>query len=308
MTFNSSIIADDGALATSYSRAMGIPANEAKERVAEDVSQLVQGIKLVGSASFGNLGYFSTTANDGVTFTPSDGCRVNNALASLVPVDVDMLATIGAKKPIAASSGAMVSAVPAVATAEYTIEHTANHEKEKSQPRVSRWVKLRNGAAGIAASVAIIATLTLFLLNPIRMVNEPQKASLAPIPTESVSVPAENTQKARPVRRLTIGLPSEVGYTILTQDEVIACEQSRKASASANTAQLMSDNDQFCVVVASFPTMSQARSYISTKGGDLGILEKDGKCRVYAATAPTFEMANAMRDKCGIADAWVCRR
>ncbi len=61
------------------------------------------------------------------------------------------------------------------------------------------------------------------------------------------------------------------------------------------------------MIVASFPEESQATRYIAENPGRvLGVLEQDGKYRVYAATGATYEEAAAQKS---ISDgAWICRR
>ena len=69
------------------------------------------------------------------------------------------------------------------------------------------------------------------------------------------------------------------------------------------------DADPYFVIVASFPTMTQANSYVkSHPGSKLGILQMDGRCRVYAATGADYAMASSMTALVNEADAWICRR
>lgn len=304
VAFNSSITADDGLLAASLSRGLGITLADAAERVSRGVEALRQAVTRDGSASFGRLGFFRATADGSVVFSAARVSAVNAAFAVLPDVDVDRLKGDGSSRPA-------VRTVPAPVAA--TRPDTGNVGASGAAAVGSRWRKLRNGAAGVAASLAVIVTITLFMLHPIRMANEPQKASLAPIP--AIAAPADgNTEAPRTERRLTIGLPAERGFVEVTPDEIKARREARANRVSGDPAKqkasgmCSSKTDRFCVVVASFPTMGQARTYIASKGGNLEVLQSDGKCRVYAATAPTYAAANALRENCGVADAWVCRR
>nr|MDE6126349.1 hypothetical protein [Muribaculaceae bacterium] len=243
------------------------------------------------------------TAPDGtLAFSAAINSPVNAAFASLRNVDGDRL------------KGATPQ--PRAAKVDQTAAPSCVTEETPRIPaaRVSRWRKLRNGAAGIAASLAVLVTISLFALNPIRMANEPNKASIAPIPADNAMQVAGCGEETRKTRRLTIGLPAEEGFVRLNPSDLAAKENHRKAYAAQQAAEQkaaadrLSNADKFCVIVASFPTMSQARAFMASKGGDLSVLEKDGKCRVYAATAPTYEAANALRNTCGVPDAWVCRR
>lgn len=325
VAFNGSITADDGILCASFRRGLGVTLEEARERVASAVDSLRQAVLLDGSASFGRLGFFRTTPEGAIAFSAAKNSPVNAAFAGLGGIDIDALKTgalPAADKQEAkrVSQPEQVSApLPAVAiTATPKLpmgeKESASRQGDSGKIRVSAWRKVRNGAAGVAASLAVLVTLTLFLLNPIRMANEPQKASIAPIPAATPSATVDNTDAKRPVRRLTIGLPDGNGYVEVAPAEIAERELLRKnfaASAPANGSNpsVASQSDRFCVIVASFPTIAQARSYIaSSRQEGLRILEKDGKCRVYSATAPTYEAADALRNTCGVADAWVCRR
>lgn len=68
-------------------------------------------------------------------------------------------------------------------------------------------------------------------------------------------------------------------------------------------------DDSYCVIVASFATRSQAETYMAEHSGkQLGVIEKDSRFRVYAATGSSYEQANSQKKFIGNADAWVCRR
>lgn len=325
VAFNGSITADDGILCASFRRGLGVTLEEARERVASAVDSLRQAVQLDGSASFGRLGFFRTTPEGTIAFSAAKNSPVNAAFAGLGGIDIDALKTgalpaSGEQETKRASRPEGATApLPAVTTTATTKQPTgeteaASRQGDSGKIRVSAWKRVRNGAAGVAASLAVLVTLTLFLLNPIRMANEPQKASIAPIPAATPSATVDNTDAKRPVRRLTIGLPDGNGYVEVAPAEIAERELLRKTFAASdpangNNPSVANQSDRFCVIVASFPTIAQARSYIaSSREEGLRILEKDGKCRVYSATAPTYEAADALRNTCGVADAWVCRR
>lgn len=323
VAFNGSITADDGILCASFRRGLGVTLEEARERVASAVDSLRQAVLLDGSASFGRLGFFRTTPEGAIAFSAAKNSPVNAAFAGLGGIDIDALKT-GAlpaadkqeakrvSQPEQVSAPLSAAATPPKQLTGET--ESASQQGDSGKIRVSAWKRVRNGAAGVAASLAVLVTLTLFLLNPIRMANEPQKASIAPIPAATPYATVDNTDAKRPVRRLTIGLPDGNGYVEVAPAEIAERELLRKTFAASdpangNNPSVASQSDRFCVIVASFPTIAQARSYIaSSRQEGLRILEKDGKCRVYSATAPTYEAADALRNTCGVADAWVCRR
>ena len=80
-------------------------------------------------------------------------------------------------------------------------------------------------------------------------------------------------------------------------------QETKPASARFNA------DDSYCVIVASFATRSQAETYMAEHSGkQLGVIEKDSRFRVYAATGSSYEQANSQKKFIGNADAWVCRR
>jgi cell division septation protein DedD len=89
-----------------------------------------------------------------------------------------------------------------------------------------------------------------------------------------------------------------------------------KASASAPAASTaaakptihFNEGDAFCVIIASFPDADQANVYLKEHSSkSLGVLQQDGKYRVYAATGATYEEATTQKSIVGNG-AWICRR
>lgn len=112
-------------------------------------------------------------------------------------------------------------------------------------------------------------------------------------------------------RTLNIMVPDE------SRDDVAEMQSSETVDAVADVAVeavpavRLDASDRYCLVVASLQSMSQAEKFVKEHSDvELGILEKDGKYRVYAATGSTTNEALRAKDDDEIgrrfADAWVC--
>jgi hypothetical protein len=186
----------------------------------------------------------------------------------------------------------------------------------------------------------VIITTTLFFWNPIKMDNEPMKASLAPSERVEASrndnaavnasaIPAavateSASQKAAPA---AASAPSHnvATQTVATTANNVATEAVAAPAASANAANTstsapaastaaaklsihFNEGDAFCVIIASFPDADQANVYLKEHSSkSLGVLQQDGKYRVYAATGATYEEATTQKSIVGNG-AWICRR
>ena len=81
----------------------------------------------------------------------------------------------------------------------------------------------------------------------------------------------------------------------------------------AQTNLRFNSNDAYCLIVASLPTRALAEQFISHAGnGQFGILEQEGRYRVYAATGETSSQTYNMARNNGLMKrykgAWVCRK
>lgn len=306
LAFNGVLVESDGLLASSVARKEGIPYEAAVRRVAEEVELLRRQLDAFGEFQFGNMGIFHVGAEGQTAFSPNSLPSVNGPLYGLRPVEV---------MPLDYKAG-------------------LNEQASEIAETVSERVSMRSGAwrayaTGIVASLAVIVTAALFLMSPIRVSRSTSTASIAPVPAENL-VPAAASAEydavwadAAEIGRLASIAMKEAESDIVTEQAVLVGEEP-VAVASADDMQRRSDavrnepnaiavrfneSDPFCVIVASFPTKDQADAYVSAHAGNrLGILEKDSRFRVYAATGATYRDAGVQKNLSGQDDAWVCRR
>lgn len=276
LAFNELIDNNDGLVASSISRRHGISFDAACRVISDEVSRIRRALSDAGSLRFGRLGTLTVTGSGHIAFEPAQYAGINGYLFGLQPIQLH---------PVAHETPTALLSVP-------SIPAPAPRAKEHHRRRIS----VRTVAMSVAASLAVLLTVGMLLVPPIRTSQPTQTASIAPVPTEMPAI--EPTV-------VSIPMPKEMPATVAPV--VIAVPASDKPAAQSQPR--FNADDAFCVIVASFPTRSQAELFVAAHSGkQLGILEKDAKFRVYGATGTTYNMANTQKQLTGQKDAWVCRR
>lgn len=295
LAFNELIDNNDGLVASSISRRHGISFDAACRVISDEVGRIRRALSDAGSLRFGRLGTLTVTDSGHIAFEPAPYAGINGYLFGLQPIRL---------QPVAHETQPVIS-LPSVPP-------SAPRAKEHQRRRIS----VRTVAMSVAASLAVLLTVGMLLVPPIRTSQPTQTASIAPVPTETPAI--EPTV-------VSIPMPKEMPATVMpaadaTQDAIVSETQAAKPAPAAAAVHASEKpaaqpqprfnvDDAFCVIVASFPTRSQAESFVATHSGkQLGILEKDAKFRVYGATGTTYNMANTQKQLTGQKDAWVCRR
>lgn len=295
LAFNSLLSDSDGLLTSAISRSEGISYEAAVRRVNEQIEMMRGQLENFGELQFGNLGMFFSGSEKQIGFMPAKVPSINGAFYGLKPVEV---------MPVESQS--------------VLNEQSAEIAEAVGERIGRRSVAWRAYATGIVASLAVIVTVALFFIPPIRVDRAMSTASIAPIPAETVNtvqLHEENTailDVAAISDLISLAVGVKVTPDVVETDtvETIATEPVAQAIRKPlDTAVRFNESDPYLVIVASFPTVAQADSYVMAhRSRSLGILEKDGRFRIYAATAPTYAAANAQKALVGQNDAWVCRQ
>ena len=324
LAFNGALVESDGMLESSVARRNGVSFEAASRIVEEETESLLEQLKKFGTIALGRLGELNFSEYGTIVFSPFDASGWDFSHYGLRPLYLK-----GADSMLKASHMAAVSAVagnaavPSAPHNELPAPAPWGEEEEAAPVKDSRGV-VAKGLVGIAASLAVIVTLALFFLNPVKVENEPVKASIAPTEVaetnsmETAEAPAaEYADDVDPAgnmidasRSESISAEADVADTAEALPAATEVSESRLSSGGVETSPRQirfDDADPFCVIVASFPEESQATRYIAENPGRvLGVLQQDGKYRVYAATGATYEEAAAQKS---ISDgAWICRR
>lgn len=305
VVFNGELRDSDGLLERSVGRRNGVSFEAARRLVAEEAESLFHQLREFSSLTIGRIGELSVTPHGTISFAPGVISDWDNYYYGLRPVSLAAIAETAAQHTAPTATSRMN-----VLSAPQTWQ---DEEPVETRSRVGR------ALLGVAASLAVIITLALFFINPIKVSNEPVKASLAPsesvvqssetVNPNSDEVPtADESEAAMSEMSASSAMSaSSVASEIETPVEVTTFSTSVRASSEA--AIHISDNDKYCVIIASFPEEEQARRYVAENSGrHLGVLNRDGKYRVYAATGATYAEAEAAKSRTGFSDAWICRR
>lgn len=296
-SFNSSIRREDGVLASSFARAGGITYENAVRQVEAEASAMRKALRSGSPVSLGRIG--SLMSRDGSTlFIPFAYRLLASPLAWLEPV---------ALRPLASPED-------------------PSHEEDRPSDDASllasvvksAWRRTALRAGKIAASVALLLTLGFGVAMTL--------GRTAPR-TENASLGFEFSRNAKPESAL-ISRPgtssSPLVLVIRHHDDaatvVDTASLSRQSEISAaNPKPSVAKYDAFggsdasyCLVVASLGSMSEAERYVASHGGNLRVLESDGRYRVYAASGNSSGAVLEKAHQMGIQDrypgAWVCRK
>ena len=291
LSFSASVDYNDGLLASSIARKEGMSFAQASQLVEDEISSMKHQLSLDGELSLGKVGRFLHQDEVSVIFEPAKD-----------------LSLIGSGGFDAVAIRPLLSKVK---------EEAINAGRIDS-PRRGRLTRLGLRAIKAAAVVAVIVGISMVLLRPTFDRADDDMASIAPMMTQKSS----QTSIAPSLEEgmtLNILVPVETNDDVASQPvEGVAANPAEavEALAANNEPEAMSEvrlnaNDRYCLVIASLPTMALAEKFVSENNSTpLGILSKDGKFRVYAATGNTTNEALKGKDIAGIgarfADAWVC--
>lgn len=291
-TFNPEINHNDGALASSIARSKGISYEAAVDYVAAQVAALKQHLAADGELALGRAGTLSRRGAM-LEFRPGDAAALLSPATLWLP---------------------MLSVKPC------DVRYAPDREQAATVAPLSRAAVLRRRvyrAAKTAAAVAVLVGMGIVLSTPLKVDNA-QYAGIAY--GETV------TTRSADVTETLLPMPgsqeSELRIVLSSHDDAVTVVDTaahnayrRRVQARKHRAAALGALAEgcYCVVIASCATESEAQRFINRNNHlQLGILAKDGRYRVYAATADSYaaaqQAANAPVIAARYPDAWVCRR
>lgn len=297
LSFNPGIDHNDGLLASSIARRQQISFEKASVIVAKEIEAMKNQLKVDGELTIGKIGRFLYQEESSLMFEPSERSNASSSLCYLTPVEV---------RPVIEAA------------------REDAREAEPMRRKRSRFGRLTKRVARVAASVVALVGVGLLLSTPVIFDRDDNLASVSVQPVRSVQT-SILPPSASEAPALKIFIPQEKSIPVthdVVSSETTDCQAVNvEISKSADVKPVvessgeirMNQADRFCLIVASLPTESQARSFINEHPADnLEILSRDGKYRVYAATGSTSDEAYRQRNAGRLAerypDAWVCRR
>lgn len=319
LAFNRMIADSDGVLVWSVARKEGLSFEAASARVGEAVDSLWHELNVYGECAFGRLGAFYRSKNGEISFVSASLPSVNGFLYGLKPLVLDSICADEEPEMVADAGG----------------------DADESRIVLPVGMRWRAYATGVVASLAVILTVVLLAVSPIRIDKEMHQAAMAPVPSADCADGDMSASVAYACLSaedmIVVGQSAEAGAVmpeaccevevsvagVNPSVEVEAAEATGIAAVSevaaienagvekpADSILRFNSDDAYCVVVASFPSKRQADIFVAEHGVNrhLEILEKDSKFRIYAATGNTYAAADGQRRLVGQEDAWICRR
>lgn len=303
LAFNELLATSDGLLADSIARAEGTTFEKAQAEIASTLAQMRKQLEMAGELEFGRLGTFTLSLDRTLIFLPKKRSTANGPLYGLRPLILHPIEQIAS-------------------TTAATPDTSAATEEPAAQRRISIF-PWRAAAACAAAVAAVAVTAVLFLTKPIQVDRPVDTASIAPV--EAPSTISDPLVEQEPLPAAKISEVPEISVVpesaeispIGKQASLPAAESSeasdisKKSEVSEKSASPIRFNpsDRFVVIIASFPTRSQAETYLASNSSrQLGILEKDDRYRIYSATAPNRSEAENQKLLTGQSDAWIALR
>lgn len=301
-SFNASLTHNDGMLAASLARSKSVTFEAARTIVAAEVESMRDELHRTGLLSLGIVGRLRFSAESGaMSFepSPSSSSMLSPAFMWLPQIELQSVGSLARAR--AAAQG----------------DNAAGR---------SRTLSFYFGkAARVAASLALLVALGFVLTTPIK-VEQAQYASLGIENFKASSPEKAETRSSELIRRpgelnseikLYIYNNSDACETVDTAAHAAYVRQRKAETAARSVAATASDqlrfnpDDRYCLVIASLTSEADALEFIdNSKLNNTGILAKDGRYRVYAATGSTSREAQSaaavFADR--YPNAWVCRK
>lgn len=297
-SFNVTLNHNDGLLVSSVARSKDLSFEAARLLVAGEVESMRRELERNGVLSLGLAGRL-VSVDGNLSFEPSSAASLSPDYMWLPPVQMVEITAL-AKQRAAASSRA---------------------EGKRHKRGVMDYV---SSAVRVAASLLILIALGFVLSTPIEVEN----AQYASLGIENFKSAADSSHKDSPIIRMPGQTMPTVTICLQRHDD--ACEVADTAAhaeyvrlhkagqtpvapavAESSSSVRFNPDDNYYLVVASLANEADADEFIAnSKNKQLGILAKDGRYRVYAATGSTYREALAAADRLAdsYSSSWVCRK
>lgn len=270
-SFNPALQRTDGLLAASVARRDEISTESATAIVKSEADQLIAQLHSEGHVALGAAGSLTLGEEGSMTFTSGDSAWLSPSCMWLPDVDIMPLANASA----------------------------LDREHRIRQTRLQLpGLLLRVGKA--AACIAVVATLGWIAVQNLTYAPEKQYASVAPTQF-GAEKPTVAVDESSPVVLVLAQAP---------KDETV--ENVAPAIVGNIPAPVIVEDAKYYLVVASLASAAEADEFLSQHSSTpLGILAKDGRYRIYAASGNSWDQLSAIAKSDDIAErypnAWICR-
>lgn len=274
-SFTADEACDGSALVASVERQLGIPEIDATSLIEGEVRQWLHQLSLGVAVEIEGVGLLAADK--------ADGCLKFSSLPSvsaswLTPLDLTPL--VVEKEPY----------------------QQPDEERDEQRTRLMRSIaRTASSAAAIAIMVLIAFIASQLPKSP--AISEVQYASLPIEPLSSLSITSKNSDlehndHANAALVLILNTPAD-GIAEVSPAEPITT---------------VDVESRYCLVVASLYSRKEAETFIASVNSDidLGIVENDGRYRVFASQGPTIDAVKADAKARNLYDrfpsGWICRK
>lgn len=288
-SFNASLDHNDGMLVTSVARSKSVSFEVARSIVGAEVDAMKRILASDGFLTLGAAGVLRMSAEGVMSFEPGRVSALSPRYMWLPSLELCPVTELARRRQLSLE----------------------DNQRVGHRPSPVRYIYR---AARVAASLALLLALGFVLTTPIRF-DKAQYASLgienfspAPSPSAEPDIVRHPGQSSAPVT-LYLRAYDDASEQV---DTAARAAYQRSRRATANVSQIRFDSsDRYYLIIASLASQADADDFVSFhKNQQLGILAKDGRYRVYAATGATLRDAQsaaaALSDR--YPDVWVCRK
>lgn len=288
VVFNPTLQHNDGLLPESYMKMYGTDYNQAFRMMEDDITELKETLSRTRRISLGSVGVFLSGEEGNVVFERSEQAPFSVASYGLAEFSMPTLKSLSVEQ-------------------ESTEVHSPARKKRDT-------IYIPVSVRFIRTAVASAAAVALFLLvsTPVKDVNT-SAYTASFIPSEVVAKAAA----PEPEPKATIEVSAPVLEPVVTPRPAAAepapLVPGKGQEVKKGVVAVKKNIKYYHIVVGSFPTRKQADDFLSridkNKYGHAGIVERDGKVRVYAAKFTNRKEAEnymeQVRSNASYKDAWL---
>lgn len=299
-TFNAGLSQNDGMLISSVARSKSVTYEVARHIVATEVDDMLRTLSQTGTLSLGKAGRLNAGRDGSMSFVPSTASCLSPEYMGLPELHLQPVIDIVRQRNAADSL--------------------------RQRRSFGYYASM---TARVAASLVALIALGFVLTTPITVDNA-QYASLG-IESFKADNSADRKDESALMRRpgestaalvLVVDRHSDASeeadtashnaYIRSRLKDKLSAEVKKSESVEQACDEIRFDNDdKYCLVIASLASEAEAEEFVEkSEYTQLGILSKDGRYRVYAATGSTISQAQSAAKALSqrFPDAWVCRK
>lgn len=304
-TFNADLKVTDGLVESSIARSLGVSHERASAIVAADVDTMIHQLHNDSHLSLGRIGtLWFDRDSETIEFRPFRRDGISH-LASWLP-DTSLAYFDSDRQEESAVSAAGTMAA-------------------KTASPLRRFLKA-TAAAAVFAAIAFVASTPITVRNAnyastsLPAVTAPRTAYVPSMTTPMITMPrmadqpvVDTAARSKYQHDLRAAADEKAAPAAMTEKKAEK-PADNTSKPPQNTQVRFNEADPYCVIVGSLNSEEEAREHMARLSRNyphpLGVLIKDGRYRVYAATGATKAQANAaVRSLSGrFAGAWVCSK